>query len=433
MNQGNTTNQSGEAYNMNTEQDYAAPMGQANFSAGPSDGSRGFTSGAQATPPMAMSGPMTYYSTGISTPELTGLVPPPAFNSGYQHQYGPNTNPYYNSYSPNQTPAGMNAGGMGTPGMYMPQQSQGPPHQYNYPQAPTSMPTPSLGSRPTPVSNHPSNAVPPIVQNQATNHATSPAATSDNTPSPGPSNSNHRVRRGRSARNPRSSSDQDDESVQTDGSHPQWRPGMRQTKILDSWSEQRKKATRTRNDWIARCKADHTRKQNRVSARKSRQKKEDALQEARGTAQLLRDQNAALRHQLADLQNTIRQLDDQNEQHRRTITVMESRQATLNRWINRREGRIAEAEARADRQEGPGGMQAQMPLPDSAQTLTAAPGELQNQGPPQSAGPNGNGLGADLALGSEQTRTQPDEDTGAMLGISDFDFPSLSSFFNGQQ
>ncbi|OTB14337.1 hypothetical protein K445DRAFT_23744 [Daldinia sp. EC12] len=172
---------------------------------------------------------------------------------------------------------------------------------------PAAMPTPM------PVVTNPFNTMPPALQRQPE------PASSNNSPSPGPNNSDRRARTRRSRRS-RGSSEQDRVSELSDLSNLRWRPGMRQTRILDSWSEERKEAARLRNEFISRCKAEHTRKQNRVSARKSRKKKEDALHAAWENVASLRERVAELTEQATRNQNvaderdrTIATLAAQNE------------------------------------------------------------------------------------------------------------------------
>ncbi|KAI0852615.1 hypothetical protein F5Y00DRAFT_227154 [Daldinia vernicosa] len=262
-----------------------------------------------------------------------------------------------------------------TPGMPLGPQSQGMPHQYHIGQAPMSALAPTPGSGPMPAASRPLNSRPPTVERRPGLANSSSGSGADSAASGPERDSAHRVtkRQGRKKQTRANKDGEGDLSI-SDSSNLQWRPGMRQIKILDSWSEERKEATRIRNELISRCKADHIRDQNRVSARKSRQKKEDALQTARSNVQKLQEQNAALAQQVQELATRVNIQQDEIDSRGQTIAMFASENAALQERINLLEMQILEGG------QGTQGFPAeQIPGQNLAQVLPPYSGQVQSQ------------------------------------------------------
>ncbi|KAK6948220.1 hypothetical protein Daesc_009984 [Daldinia eschscholtzii] len=284
----------------------------------------GVSSGIQSTPHMAMSTftPLPTPRPSLSPHEQGSIQPVSSMLSPNFQNFGLDGFNMHTHYNPHSTFQNM-------PGMLPLPQNSGFLQQFpvgplptpmpNIPDGPIQMPSSMAVTMPTamPTATSDFNAMPPVPRRQPD---PSPAANS-NSPTPGPNNSERRVANRRSRRS-RASSEQDRISELSDLSNLRWRPGMRQTRILDSWSEERKEAARIRNEFISRCKAEHTRKQNRVSARKSRKKKEDALHAAWENVASLRERVAELTEQAARNQNAAEERD-------RTIATLAAQNEAL--------------------------------------------------------------------------------------------------------
>ncbi|KAI1474046.1 hypothetical protein F4774DRAFT_430303 [Daldinia eschscholtzii] len=330
----------------------------------------GVTSGIQSTPHMAMANylPLPTPRSSLSPHEQGSIQPVSSMLSPDFQNFGLDSFNVHTDYSSHSTFQNM-------PGMLPLPQNQG--FLQHYPVGPLPTLTPSIpdgpipmaGSLPVstmpgtmpaamptpmPVANSHFNVMPPVPRRQP---EPSPAASGNDSPTPGPNNSGRRVTNRRSRRS-RASSEQDRISELSDLSNLRWRPGMRQTRILDSWSEERKEAARLRNEFISRCKAEHTRKQNRVSARKSRKKKEDALHAAWENVASLRERVAELTEQATRNQNVA-------DERERTIATLAAQNEALVARIDQLRG-LAQAG-----NEAPATLQ--YPLPP----VTALPAELQ--------------------------------------------------------
>ncbi|KAI1802795.1 hypothetical protein F4811DRAFT_572756 [Daldinia bambusicola] len=345
------------------------------------------------TPGMQSASPATVSTT---TPHLSSppqLLAPPT-QTGF-HTAGPMYSPNVQTYIPYRVDPGMSA----TP--YIP----GIPYPYNM--GPSSMPPPTTGFAQTPIqANATSYAATPAPANatgytqasappNGTNSAPVPAANllGASAPvnnlggSPDLARINRRVSRSHRARRSRQESENDGASTPSENSgnsEPQWRPGMRQVKILDSWSEQRKQAARIKNDWIARSKADHTRKQNRVSARKSRQKKEDALQDAQNTARILEDQNRALASQVASLTRQSQQHQEEAAQYSQGMAMLAAENEAMRERIAQLEGQVFQSSMETARNQPMEGVQAtETPLQNQMQNLNVTPTQTAGLGQDQ--------------------------------------------------
>ncbi|KAF3055615.1 hypothetical protein GL218_06951 [Daldinia childiae] len=223
-------------------------------------------------------------------------------------------------------------------GIQLGSQGQGMLHQYQIGEASTSTPVPDRRALQVSAATHRLNSRAPMPQRQSgmVNYSFGSGSAPG---SSGPErDSARKVTKRQGKRVARS--DKEGDMSMSDSSTLQWRPGMRQTKILDSWSEERKEQTRIRNELISKCKADHTRDQNRVSARKSRQKKEDALQDARSNVQKLQEQNMALAQQAQELNTRINIYEMDIENRGQSIAMLASDNAALQARITQLEMQI---------------------------------------------------------------------------------------------
>ncbi|KAI1659989.1 hypothetical protein F4813DRAFT_386858 [Daldinia decipiens] len=293
------------------------------------------------------------------TPTVFGAMAAASMGQGYQGWAGNmNMALAYGSRQTNQN----------APGMPMGLQSQGMLHQYQIGQS--SMPSPA--SIPGPAMTRPLSSRPPMPQRRLGMVGSSSGSGADSSTSGPERDPAHRVTKKQGKQ--RRTNDKDGDLSMSDSSTLKWKPGMRLTKILDSWPEERKEATRIRNEMISKCKAAHTRDQNRVSARKSRQKKEDALQDARSNVQRLQEQNAALSQQVHELNARINiyQLDIQNRGQ--SIAMLASDNASLQSRINQLEMQILQGGQGV--QELPAG---QMPAQQLTPVLPPYSSQVQSQ------------------------------------------------------
>ncbi|KAI2782310.1 hypothetical protein F4815DRAFT_497743 [Daldinia loculata] len=310
------------------------------------------------TPQQSMS-PMSPIS-----PTLLGSMAAASMGQGYQGWAGNmNMALAYGSRPTNQN----------TPGMPMGLQGQGMLHQYQIGRAPMSALPPAPRSVPMSATNRPLNSRPPMPQRRLGMVNSSSGSGADSGMSGPERDSAHRVTK-RQGKTRQTKTDKDGDLSMSDSSNLQWRPGMRLTKILDSWSEERKEETRIRNELISKCKADHTRSQNRVSARKSRQKKEDALQDARSNVQKLQEQNTALSQQVQELTARVNIYQMDIENRGQTIAMLASENAALQSRINQLEMQALQGGQGAQEYQAE-----QMPARELTQVLPPYSSQVQSQ------------------------------------------------------
>lgn len=90
-----------------------------------------------------------------------------------------------------------------------------------------------------------------------------------------------------------------------------WEKGMKEKQIPDNASEQEIEELRLHNKQVGQARKEHTRNQNRISAQRSRQKKQENLENALARVQVLENQVANLRDDNQRLQNENQRLREQ--------------------------------------------------------------------------------------------------------------------------
>ncbi|KAI0382105.1 hypothetical protein F5Y04DRAFT_280341 [Hypomontagnella monticulosa] len=191
-----------------------------------------------------------------------------------------------------------------------------------------------------------------------------------------------------------------------------WRPGMKMKPITPDMSEEEREATEEWNIKYSAAKAEHTRKQNRESAQRSRARKISELHNTKDRVEQLETLNEFLNQKNHHLDVHVRELSDEKMGYLQTIAHLSSQNEGLRERVS-----ILERQVQTQTIQNPG---ATIPMfADQSNTPVQSPSNLQDGN--SMAGQTG------ASAASPQQGAGDHMMSGAIIGDSFQDFINISA------
>lgn len=197
-----------------------------------------------------------------------------------------------------------------------------------------------------------------------------------------------------------------------------WRPGLKMKQITPDMSDDEREAVEEWNIKYSRAKAEHTRKQNRESAQRSRARKISELHNTKDKVGQLEALNEYLNQKAQQLDMTVRKLSDEKMGHLQTIAHLSSMNENLRERIS-----LLEQQVHGRTIHSPNNSLTM--FANQPQTPVPAPNILQDRNPAPAQTPQASTSAAPVQQGNDDPATG--DDMNADLFPDFFNMPADDS------